>query len=111
MNALKTLAKPASSRPARLFTTLAVAGVATTIALTSKAAIRADRRLKDIEKEDAASDVKIVEVWDIYVPAGIAATVTICCILKASRLQRFRSEALLTAFIVEPFVNAESLNG
>lgn len=105
MNTLKTLVKPASSKPAKLFTTFAVAGVATTIALTSKAAIKADRRLKDLEKEEAAGDVKALEVWEIYVPASIAAAVTVFCIVRASRLQRFRTEALLTAFIVEPFVS------
>jgi hypothetical protein len=104
MNTLKTLVKPASSKPGKIFSTLAVAGVAATIALTSKAAINADRRLKDLEKEEASADIKILEVWEIYVPASIAAVVTVYCILRASRLQRFRSEALLTAFIVEPFV-------
>lgn len=108
MNMLKTLVKPASSKPAKIFTTLAVAGVATTIALTSKAAIKVDRRLKDIEKEDAPAETKFLEVWDICVPASIAAAGTIYCILRAGRLQRFRSEALLTAFVVEPFVNSEN---
>lgn len=108
MNTLKTLVKPASSKPAKLFTTLAVAGVATTIALTSKAAVKADRRLKELEKEEASVDSNLLEIWDIFLPASIASVITVFCILRAGRLQRFRSEALLTAFIVEPFVNSEN---
>lgn len=111
MDAFKTLVKPASSKPAKLFSSLAVAGVATTIALTSKAAVEVDRRRKDLEeKGESTSDVKTLEVWvgEVYAPAAIAATLTVYFILRASRLQRFRSEALLTAFIVEPFASSES---
>lgn len=101
----KTLAKPASSRPSRFFTTLAVAGVGATIALTSRSAVEANRRINDLEKNDAKPEEKILETWQIYIPPAIAATLTIAFILRAAKLQRFRSEAILTAFIVEPLVS------
>lgn len=103
---LKTLAKPASSKPAMRFSMLAVFGVATTIALTSRSAVEANRRINDLEKNEAKPEEKMLETWQIYIPPAIAATLTVLFILRASRLQRFRSEALLTAFIVEPFVTA-----
>jgi len=104
MNALKTIAVPAASKPARFFASLAIAGVATTIMLTAKAAPQAEKSLKETGDEESALKVKVEQTWKIYAPAATAAVITIFCILRSSQLSRIRSEALLTAFIIEPFV-------
>lgn len=108
MNSFKSLVTPASSKSAGLFSGLAVTGVLATVVLTSQAAVKADKRIMALEKEEAPADVKIEETWKIYVPAAIAASATVLCILKASRQSRLRSEALLSAFIFEPFIRNEA---
>lgn len=103
---LDKVVKVAASKPARMFTTLAVAGVAATILLTNRAAPQAEARIKNLEEEEFSVPVKVKaeNTWKIYAPAGAAALVTIFCILRASKLSTVRSEALLTAFIIEPYV-------
>jgi Family of unknown function (DUF6353) len=107
MNKVKTVVAPAGSKPARFFAGLAVVGVAATIALTIKATRKADRRLEETGDEESALQVQVKDTWRIYIPAAGVATVTVACILRSNYLSRIRSEALLTAFIVEPYVAAD----
>lgn len=104
MNTLKTIAIPAASKPARFFAALAVAGVATTIMLTAKATTEAEKRLKETGDEESALEVQVKDTWKIYIPAAIASAVTVFCIIRSNQLSRIRSEALLTAFIIEPYI-------
>lgn len=108
MTSFKALVSPARSKSAGFFSGLAVTGVLATAVMTSRAGMESERRIQAIEKQEAPVDEKVEELWHIYIPATVAASVTVLCILKASRQSRLRSEALLSAFIFEPFIRTEA---
>lgn len=107
MTTFKSLVSPARSKSAGFFSGLAVTGVVVTAVMTGQAAVKADVQLSALNKDKAPTDDKVEEVWHIYIPATVAASITVLCILKASRQSRLRSEALLSAFIFEPFMKTD----
>ena len=65
-----------------ILTALGVSGTVTTAYLTGKASYRAARRLGE-EPAWLSNREKVELVWDLYVPAGVSAVVTVGCIVGA----------------------------
>ena len=100
--------KAAGNKSASMLAGIAIAGVLTTAVL----AISADRKAVKKTTDDAApaSEEKFQDNWMLYGPAGVAFWVTVACIIQSNRLNRRRSKAILTAYIVEPFFSDTSAN-
>lgn len=75
-----------------ILTAFGVSGTITTAYLTGKASYNAAKRLSE-EPADLSSREKVELVWDLYVPAGISAVVTVGCIVGASRISAKRAAA------------------
>jgi Family of unknown function (DUF6353) len=75
-----------------ILTAFGVSGTVTTAYLTGKASYNAAKRLSE-EPADLSGREKVELVWDLYVPAGISAIVTVGCIVGASRISAKRAAA------------------
>ena len=96
---LTSLTKQLKLHSPEILTTLGVSGVVTTAYLASKASFKAaDALLETTEETPVQEKVKLV--WKFYIPAGISATVSIGCILGASKANTNRTAAAITAYTV-----------
>jgi hypothetical protein len=100
--------KAASDNTPALLTTLGVAGLVSTVVLTSRGTLKAAEILREEETEARKStgdedyilnDRRKVELtWKCFVPAIGTGAFTIACIIAANRIQTRRAAALATAY-------------
>lgn len=92
---IKTLQGIKSNSP-EILTALGVSGVVTTAYLTGKASYNV---AKDEDADPYASNKdKIRKYWKLYIPAGISGTITLGCVIGASRATGRRTAAAVTAY-------------
>ncbi len=75
----------------------AIVGVATTAVLATKAGIRANDIVKNLEEEKGDKlelSEKVKETWKVYVPTVISATLTVGAIVASSAISQKRQAAL-----------------
>jgi Family of unknown function (DUF6353) len=91
-----------------LLTALGISGTITTSYLTGKASYEAALVIKDSESQllldIRTTKEKIVDrfplVWELYIPAGISGTLTIACIITATRVSSRRTAAIAAAYSI-----------
>lgn len=82
-----------------ILTTIGVVGVVGTAVLTHKAALKADElRSTSGVIPDRKALVKVV--WKEYIPAAIAGSLTVTCIVGANRIGSKRAAALAAAYTI-----------
>lgn len=79
-----------------ILTALGVSGTITTAYLTAKASFKAASVLAEEPPMDKKETVKTV--WKLYIPAVTSGTLTIGCILGASKINARRTAALTAAY-------------
>lgn len=89
--------KTTKSNSPELLTALGVTGVVTTAYLTAKASFKASSKLSE-EAPDMPMKDKVSRVWQLYIPAGISGTLTIGCVVCASRTSLRRTGAAVAAY-------------
>lgn len=104
---IRWIAKAANNKSATTLTGAAVVGVVATAVLTARAALKA---AKQLEGRELTPEEKTQDVWKMYIPAGVSAVATVACIMRANELNRSRCTALLTAYILDPFVTRNQVN-
>lgn len=91
--------KRVRSNDAEVLTAIGVTGVLSTAYFAAKGGYAAARRLAG-EAPDMPLKEKARMVWDCYIPAGVSTTVTVACILGATKLNSKRTAAAVTAYSV-----------
>ena len=84
-----------------ILTGLGVSGTITTAVLTARATWKASNRLSEGPPIEQLSKKEIIrECWDLYIPATIAGTVTVGCILGANHVSTKRAAAMASLLAV-----------
>lgn len=90
-----------------ILSVMAGVGTLTTAYLTGRASFEASHIIEDYEAEHGHSSDSKQRIWDrtkivwqLYIPAGIAAATTITCIVGANRLEARRVLAAQAAFAI-----------
>lgn len=94
-----TVAKQLKLHSPEILTALGASGVITTAYLASKASFEASDALVETSTETTLKE-KVKLVWKFYIPAGISATVSVGCILGASKANTNRTAAAVTAYTI-----------
>jgi len=95
----KGVGKFASDNAPTILTAIAVAGVATTAIMASKASVQAHDHLQEVDPENEAEfKVKVAETWKFYIPTVAVGTATIACVIGANTVNTTRAAAMASAF-------------
>jgi len=94
------------SNSPEILTALSVSGVISTSYLTGKASFNAARQL-ETELPDLTTKEKAKLIWRHYIPAGISGTLTIGCIIGATKVSGRRTVAAVTAYSLSERAFAE----
>lgn len=106
-NFINKVGNGVKSNSPTLLSGVAVAGVVSTAYLTGRGAIKAHAILREdrysrpegLERRDRVRrDVRLV--WRCYIPAALSGTVTVGCILGASKISNHRAAAAHAAFVI-----------
>ena len=94
------------SNDSEILTAFGMTGVSITAYLAAKAGYRSYERLRYAD-EDSPIKEKVLLVWDLYIPAAVAGTITTTCVLGASRANSQRTTAAVTAYSIAENTFAE----
>lgn len=100
-NLLANGLKLVKSNAPEILTALGVTGVITTAYLTHKAATKTAEVLDPHDRSlpsDATTKEKVKAVWKFYIPPVLSGTVTVGCIIGASKAGNSRTAAAVTAY-------------
>lgn len=108
---VRRLGQMTSQNSPTILSGLAIAGVITTAFLAAKAAPKAIKAHEQAKEDFVGSDSWVedkelpkIEVlkatWKIYIPAAVAATSTIACIIGSNKIGLRRNAALVGAFTI-----------
>ncbi len=89
--------KEVKSNSPELLTAIGVSGVVTTSFLTAKASFKAARCLGE-ESPYLSVKEKGKIVWKLFIPPAVAGTVTVGCVIGASKTSAKRTAAAVTAY-------------
>lgn len=82
-----------------ILTAIGVSGTVTTAYLAAKAGASASKRLSELPP-DIPPREKVEVVWDLYIPAAVSGSITIGCVLLASRVSSKRAAAAYSLIAV-----------
>lgn len=101
---LTNFSKTIKSNSPEILTALGVSGVITTTYLAAKASFKAAEVIREREADGHTDNLKLLlkyrtqMLWKLYIPAGISGIVTVGCIVGASKANRTRTAAAVTAY-------------
>lgn len=82
-----------------ILTAIGVSGTITTAYLAAKAGIAANKRLSELPPDIPPTE-KLEVVWDLYIPTVVSGSITIGCIIIASRVSSKRAAAAYSILAV-----------
>lgn len=99
-----------------IFSSTAIAGVASTAYLSGKASVQASDRIRTYEryddyrnrKEKLKAEAKLV--WKLYIPTVASGAITIACIVGTTRVSNKRAAAAQAAFVITERAYSEYRN-
>lgn len=84
-----------------ILTAFGISGAVSTAILAGRASFKAAKRLSEGPPIETMTKMEIVEeVWDLYIPAAIAGSLTVGCIFGANHISSKRTAAAYTVLAV-----------
>lgn len=95
----KTAQKFVTDNSPAILTSFAVVGTVTTAVLAGKASFQASKIIADEwDAKGMGNEEKIRLTWKLYIPAVVAGTTTVTCIIAANHIGSRRAAAIAAAF-------------